>query len=179
MKQEEKNEFLRDIERDIINELNESFNYGVMNSIIDCDAEKITIELDKEVEEELITEVHQAVYFAMPFNYGKCIVIEGNRITAHLGEEFDEWQQNMLLDGYETEEEQYYGWEQRHFNSIDGSIQSLEALYTTQPFAQEIQGTDSLQAFYLNKKMQRLEELKEAFERFKQIVEEEEEQSMK
>lgn len=174
MNKEEKNEFLRGIERDIIDELNESFNYEIINSIIDYDAEKITIELDKEVEDELIEEVHQTVFFAMPFNYGKCIAIEGNRIIANLGEEFDEWEQNMILDGYETEEEQYYGIESTHINTIDGSIKSLDELYTTQPFARDSQKYECMVSHFIEKKTECLKELKEVFEKYRTIIEEEE-----
>ena len=142
--------------------------------MIDYDAEQIIIEVNQEIDEDIKDEVEESVYFAMPFNYDKSVTIDGYRITAQLSEELDEWQQNMILDDYDTYEEQYYSIEQSHLNSIDGSIQSLDALYTTQPFAIDSQKYECLVSHFIEQKRECLKELKAVFEKYRTIIEEEE-----
>ena len=176
---EEKAFVLTNIDSEITGELNERFNDCVVNG--SCDYEKgiITLEVAEPFEGEYLEEVEEIIELALPCEYETSYNIDGYNITITVGRELDEWEQDMKYSNYDSYEDQYYSTETSHIASLYGAIQSLNALYTTQPFAKEIEGENCLQSFYLSKKKEYLEELQQAFERFNGIVNEEEEQSMK
>ena len=168
---------LAKIDNEVTGELNEHFNDCVINGSCDYDKGIIKLEVAEPFEDEYLEEVEEIIELALPMDYETSYNIDGYYITITVGRELDEWEQDMKYCNYDSSEDQYYSTETSHIASLYGAIKSLNDLYTTQPFAKEIQEVDCLQSFYLKKKKERLEELQQAFEHFKEIVDEEEEQS--
>jgi hypothetical protein len=170
----EKTFVLANIDNEITGELNERFNDCVINGSCDYDKGIIKLEIAEPFEGEALEEVEDIIVNALPYEYETEYNIDGYYITITVGEELDEWEQDMKYSNCESYEEQYYSTETIHIASLFGAIQSLEALYTTQPFAKDSQKYECLVSHFIEQKMERLKELKEVFEKYRTIIEEEE-----
>lgn len=172
MDREELMTFITSIDMEIVGELNERFNDCVVNDTMDYDNKVITIEVAEPFEDT--EEVEEIIELALPYDYETNYTIEDYTITITIGRELNEWEQDMKESNCESYEEQYYSTETSHIASLYGAIQSLEELYTTQPFARDSQKYECLVSHFIEQKMECLKELKEVFEKYRTIIEEEE-----
>ena len=169
--------FITNIDNEIVGELNERFNDCVVNGICDYDKGIITIEVAEPFEDT--EEVEEIIELALPFDYETNYTIEDYTITITIGRELNEWEQDMKEYNYEDIQEQYYANERFRKMYLSNEVDALLNLYTTQPFAVEIQNDNTVQGFYLRKKKEVAEQLKRYIDEFNQLIDEEEEQSMK
>ena len=165
---------LANIDNEITGELNEIFNDCVINGRCDYDKGIITLTIAEPFEGEALEEVEDIIVNALPDEYETEYNINGIYITITVGRELDKWEQDMKCTNCESYEEQYYSTETSHIASLYGAIQSLEELYTTQPFARDSQKYECLVSHFIEQKMECLKELKEVFEKYRTIIEEEE-----
>ena len=171
---EEKALVLADIDNVVTGELNERFNDCVINGSCDYDKGIIKLEIAEPFEGEALEEVEDIIVNALPYEYKTDYDIDGYYITITVGEELDEWEQEMNMGAYDTYEEQYYGTESICIERIGDTIESLNNLYTTQPFARDSQKYECLVSHFIEQKMKCLKELKAVFEKYETIIAEEE-----